>query len=121
MLNKISRNMVENLLMKSTMLDDFKAKMEGKMDVDGKEVIGVINRCTWKHNGMPVNVMATIAKAEGLRWCDVDVRSHPMCKAVREIGYDFLKGSFPKYVWEKTYSRKGKEDVAADVLADAFV
>lgn len=123
-MKKITPAMATALFAKSSLGTDFLRAMDEKCSdgvVDGKVVIGVINRATWDHNGMAKNVLATFCAAEGIRWSDVDVRSDSFIKEVRAMATVYLKGLYPTYTWERTYSSgNGREEVAAEALADAF-
>ena len=120
-MKKVTPDMVRTLLLKSTLVEDFTKKQGEKEAVDGKEVIGVINGCTWQHEGRAINVLATIAGAEGIAWSKVDVRSDSLCKEVRAIATNLLRDKFPGLVWEKSYTPARKQEVAAADLAAAFL
>jgi hypothetical protein len=121
---KITSDKAITLFSKSSLCKDFIRAMDLKcVDgvVDRKVVIGVINRATWDHNGVAKNVLATFCAAEGIRWSDVDVRSDSFIKEVRLIAMIYLREMYPGYTWERTYSSgNGREEVAAEALADAF-
>lgn len=123
-MKNVTPAMASTLFAKSSLGSDFILAMDEKCPdgvVDGKVVIGVINRATWDHNGVAKNVLATFCAAEGIRWADVDIRSDSFIKDVRALATAYLKGLYPSYTWERTYSSgKGREEVAAEDLADAF-